>query len=112
MCVCGADRMSSNVTACSTLFSKSRFLYTLLLSLFVGVFFCLFLQYVKVIFEIGHEASVRNKRTPEGFTHDWELFVRGADNTDIHFFVDKVVFNLHDTFPNPKRGKCFLFSHC
>ncbi|XP_050522152.1 protein AF-9 [Daktulosphaira vitifoliae] len=59
--------------------------------------------YVKVIFEIGHEASVRNKRTPEGFTHDWELFVRGADNTDIHYFVDKVVFNLHDTFPNPKR---------
>lgn len=68
------------------------------------------LQYVKVIFEIGHEASVRNKRTPEGFTHDWELFVRGADNTDIHFFVDKVVFNLHDTFPNPKRGKWFLQS--
>jgi len=59
--------------------------------------------YVKVIFEIGHEASVRNKRTPEGFTHDWELYVRGADNTDIHFFVDKVVFNLHDTFQNPKR---------
>ncbi|XP_025424727.1 protein AF-9-like, partial [Sipha flava] len=59
--------------------------------------------YVKVIFEIGHEASVRNKRTPEGFTHDWELFVRGADNTDIHFFIDKVVFHLHDTFPNPKR---------
>ncbi|XP_050441645.1 protein AF-9 [Adelges cooleyi] len=59
--------------------------------------------YVKVIFEIGHEASVRNKRTPEGFTHDWELFVRGADNTDIHFFVDKVVFHLHETFPNPRR---------
>lgn len=59
--------------------------------------------FVKVIFEIGHEASVRNKRTPEGFTHDWELFVRGADNTDIHYFVDKVVFHLHETFPNPKR---------
>lgn len=62
-----------------------------------------------MIFEIGHESSVRNKRTPEGFTHDWELFVRGADNTDIHFFVDKVVFHLHDTFPNPKRGKWFLY---
>ncbi|VVC40867.1 YEATS [Cinara cedri] len=59
--------------------------------------------YVKVIFEIGHEASVRNKRTPEGFTHDWELFVRGVDNSDIHYFIDKVVFHLHDTFPNPKR---------
>lgn len=67
-----------------------------------------YLQYVKVIFEIGHEASVRNKRTPEGFTHDWELFVRGAENTDIHFFIDKVVFHLHDTFPNPKRGKFYF----
>jgi len=76
-----------------------------------SIYILFFLQYVKVIFEIGHEASVRNKRTPEGFTHDWELFVRGADNTDIHFFIDKVVFHLHDTFPNPKRGKCFFFKY-
>lgn len=58
---------------------------------------------VKVLFEIGHEASIRNKRTPEGFTHDWEVFVRGADNSDIFHFVEKVVFHLHETFPKPKR---------
>lgn len=55
-------------------------------------------------FEIGHEASVRTKKTPEGFTHDWEVFVRGADNTDIQCFVDKVVFHLHETFQKPRRG--------
>ncbi|XP_066994108.2 protein ENL isoform X1 [Anabrus simplex] len=58
---------------------------------------------VRVLFEIGHEASIRAKRTPEGFTHDWEVFVRGADNTEISHFVEKVVFLLHETFPKPKR---------
>lgn len=58
---------------------------------------------VRVQFEIGHEASVRTKKTPEGFTHDWEVFVRGADNTDIQCFVDKVVFHLHETFQKPRR---------
>ncbi|KAL0270668.1 UNVERIFIED_CONTAM: hypothetical protein PYX00_008003 [Menopon gallinae] len=58
---------------------------------------------VRVQFEIGHEASVRTKKTPDGFTHDWEVFVKGADNTDIQYFVDKVVFYLHETFPKPRR---------
>lgn len=59
---------------------------------------------VKVQFEIGHEASIRTKKTPEGFTHDWEVFVRGQEGADISHFVDKVVFHLHETFPKPKRG--------
>lgn len=61
---------------------------------------------VRINFEIGHEASIRSKRTVDGFTHDWEVFVRGCDKADIHYFIDKVVFHLHETFPNPKRGKC------
>lgn len=59
---------------------------------------------IKVTFEIGHQASVRSKASPEGFTHDWELFVRGVNGTNISRFVDKVVFNLHESFPKPKRG--------
>lgn len=55
--------------------------------------------------EIGHEASLRTKITTEGFTHDWEVFVRGVNNADIHQYVDKVVFHLHETFIKPKRGK-------
>ncbi|KAJ2949464.1 hypothetical protein O0L34_g15381 [Tuta absoluta] len=58
---------------------------------------------IKVNFEIGHKASLRSKKTPEGFTHDWEVFVRGQEGADISHFVDKVVFHLHETFPKPKR---------
>lgn len=64
-------------------------------------------QCVRVLFEIGHVATVRNEPTEEGFTHDWELYLRGADNTEIHHFVEKVIFHLHETFPNHRRGnKC------
>lgn len=60
---------------------------------------------IKVCLEIGHVAALKARATPEGYTHDWELFVRGPDGTDISHFVDKVVFNLHDSFPKPKRGE-------
>lgn len=46
---------------------------------------------------------LRMRTTPEGYTHDWEVFVRGVDNADIHHYIEKVVFILHDTFRNPKR---------
>lgn len=58
---------------------------------------------VRINLEIGHEASIRTKRTPEGFTHDWEVFVRGCDDAEIHYYVEKVVFYLHETFERPKR---------
>ena len=58
----------------------------------------------KLMFEIGHSASRKTKPSKEGFTHDWELFVRGGhEGNDISHFVEKVVFNLHDSFPKPKR---------
>lgn len=55
--------------------------------------------------EIGHDASLREKTTPEGFTHDWEVFVRGCNGADIRHYVDRIVFHLHETFEKPKRGK-------
>lgn len=67
---------------------------------------------VRINLEIGHEASVRTKRTPEGFTHDWEIFVRGYEGAEIQYYIEKVVFHLHETFQKPKRGmflKCVLF---
>lgn len=60
---------------------------------------------IKIVFEIGHTAQQKNKASPEGFTHDWELFVRGADGMNISRFVDRIVFNLHESFPKPCRGK-------
>lgn len=55
--------------------------------------------------EIGHNAALREKTTTEGFTHDWEVFVRGCNGADIQHYVDRVVFLLHETFEKPKRGK-------
>lgn len=63
---------------------------------------------IKVTFEIGHEAKLKTKTTPDGFTHDWELYVKGCDGNDISQFVEKVVFNLHESFPKPKRGIYYL----
>lgn len=58
---------------------------------------------LKLMFEIGHLASRKTKPSKEGFTHDWELYVRGVDGASIEHFVEKIVFNLHDSFPKPKR---------
>ncbi|KAM9329650.1 protein ENL [Gastrophryne carolinensis] len=59
---------------------------------------------VQVKLELGHRAQLRKKPTPEGFTHDWMVFVRGPEQCDIQHFVEKVVFRLHDSFPKPKRA--------
>lgn len=66
---------------------------------------------VQVKLELGHRAQVRKKPTVEGFTHDWMVFVRGPEHSNIQHFVDKVVFHLHESFPKPKRGKmsCILW---
>uniref|UniRef100_A0A672LLG1 MLLT1 super elongation complex subunit n=1 Tax=Sinocyclocheilus grahami TaxID=75366 RepID=A0A672LLG1_SINGR len=66
------------------------------------VFLCLQCT-VQVKLELGHRAQLRKKVTSEGFTHDWMVFVRGPENSDIQHFVDKVVFRLHESFPKPKR---------
>ncbi|KAI4483599.1 hypothetical protein M0804_007859 [Polistes exclamans] len=58
---------------------------------------------IRLTLECGHVSILRERISPEGFTHDWEVFVRGVDNTDIHHYIEKVVFQLHETFPKPKR---------
>ncbi|XP_074788697.1 protein AF-9 isoform X2 [Athene noctua] len=58
---------------------------------------------VQVKLELGHRAQVRKKPTVEGFTHDWLVFVRGPEHSNIQHFVEKVVFHLHESFPRPKR---------
>ncbi|XP_063043612.1 protein AF-9 [Engraulis encrasicolus] len=58
---------------------------------------------VQVRLELGHRAQVRKKPTAEGFTHDWMVFVRGPEHSNIQHFVEKVVFHLHESFPKPKR---------
>ena len=61
---------------------------------------------MQVRLELGHRAILRSRPTHEGFTHDWVVYVRGADPaSNIQQFVDKVKFHLHDSFPKSKRGQ-------
>lgn len=60
---------------------------------------------IRIAFEIGHKVTLKAKASSEGFTHDWELFVRGCDGSDISSFVEKIVFLLHESFPKPRRSK-------
>ena len=67
---------------------------------------CHFLfQSVQVKLELGHRAEIRTKPTPEGFTHDWTVFVRAPEGSNLQHFVQKVIFHLHESFAKPKRGK-------
>lgn len=59
---------------------------------------------IRILFEIGHKA-VRKAKPLDAFTHDWELFVRGSDGKEMSKYVEKIVFNLHESFPNPIRSK-------
>ena len=58
---------------------------------------------IRITLECGHASMLRMRTTPQGYTHDWEVFVRGIDNAEIHHYVEKVVFQLHETFSKPKR---------
>lgn len=57
---------------------------------------------VQVTVILGHRAWYRKKATV-GKTHDWILFVRGTDGNDISHFVEKIVYNLHESFSPPRR---------
>lgn len=62
--------------------------------------------------------SERTDKTPPDHTHKWTIFVRDPnyadgktpnkkDNTnggDLSYFIKKVVFKLHDTYPQPSRS--------
>lgn len=56
--------------------------------------------------------SERTERTPPDHTHKWTIFVRdphyadGKDKKrgDMSYFIKKVIFKLHDTYPQPSRS--------
>ncbi|XP_050403136.1 protein AF-9 isoform X2 [Patella vulgata] len=60
-------------------------------------------QNIQVTIELGHQASFKKKPSTEGYTHDWSVFVRGPEGSKIQHYVEKVVFQLHESFAKPKR---------
>ncbi|QLG70347.1 hypothetical protein HG535_0A02860 [Zygotorulaspora mrakii] len=45
----------------------------------------------------------RPPNAPAEHTHLWTIFVRGPQNEDISYIIKRVVFKLHDTYPNATR---------
>lgn len=66
---------------------------------------CVAFKQVEVFLELGHAATPRKTPTADGYTHDWKIWVRGPNGAKIQNFIEKIVFNLHESFPKPKRGK-------
>lgn len=44
---------------------------------------------IRITLECGHTSELRAQRTAEGYTHDWQVFVRGVDNAEIHQYIEK-----------------------
>ncbi|KXS10120.1 yeats-domain-containing protein [Gonapodya prolifera JEL478] len=60
-------------------------------------------QVVKPII-YGSYAQPLIQKSPQGHTHEWIVFVRGADGENISHYVKKVVFKLHESFEVPTRA--------
>lgn len=51
----------------------------------------------------GNTATDLGKRGDDERTHSWKVFVRSVDGSDLGTVVKKVVFQLHESFAEPKR---------
>lgn len=45
------------------------------------------------------------KASDADHTHKWTVMVKGLNNEDLSYYIKKVVFKLHETYPNPLRSK-------
>lgn len=53
---------------------------------------------------VGTVAYWLGKRADDQKTHKWTAYIRGPSNEDLTYFIKRVVFKLHESFKNPKRG--------
>ncbi|RNA41687.1 AF-9 isoform X1, partial [Brachionus plicatilis] len=66
---------------------------------------------LQFVIEIGHKASTLKEPIGD-FIYKWNLFLRSGDERQqIDKVVQKVVFNLHETFKNPTR-ECTQPPYC
>ena len=57
-------------------------------------------KYVPIVF--GSISLYLGKKSNSQHTHNWSCYVRGINDEDISYFVKKVEFLLHPSFPEPK----------
>ena len=43
-------------------------------------------------------------------TYDWEFRVKDVNGGEMKHYIEKVVINLHETFPEPVKSKCEMIS--
>lgn len=55
------------------------------------------------VLEYGNLAVKLRRKSKEGYTHEWTVYVRPPPGREF-IFVDKVVFNLHETCQRPIDG--------
>jgi len=51
----------------------------------------------------GNISYFLGKKAEEGKTHRWTCYIRGLQGENLTYFIKKVVFTLHPSFPNSKR---------
>ncbi|CAO3582769.1 unnamed protein product [Absidia cylindrospora] len=53
----------------------------------------------------GNTATPLNgkKASNSDHTHKWTVMLKGLNNEDLSYYIRKVVFRLHETYPNPLR---------
>lgn len=44
------------------------------------------------------------KKPETDHTHRWTVYVKGAHDEDISTYVKRIIFRLHESFPNPSRS--------
>ena len=52
---------------------------------------------------VPFDPASRPKNAPPDHTHSWKVFVRGVNNEDISYWLKRVQFKLHDTYPQSVR---------
>lgn len=76
---------------------------------------------IRITLECGHASMLRMRTTPQGYTHDWEVFVRGIDNADIHHYVEKgkyisecilCIYYVYLNIQNGSYSDIFYFIFC
>jgi len=53
---------------------------------------------------VGTVAKFLGKQAEEFASHEWTVYVRGANNEDLSHIVKRAVFDLHSTFTPPSRS--------
>jgi transcription initiation factor IIF auxiliary subunit len=59
--------------------------------------------YVPIVY--GSVSQWLGKKSGSGeSTHKWSVFLRHPEGSDLSYAIQKVVFQLHNTFAEPTRG--------